>query len=130
MANQLRREIRAMMEMLDFIGWVPELAMTQALAGEGIDALWSAIERHVIYLNETGEILVKRREAFLHHVRQLALGRLQRQLDQALPFELEAGLDPYEAADRLVVELTKRGDDSGATVAYPARPRATVKGLT
>ena len=130
MANQLRREIRAMMEMLDFIGWVPELAMTQALAGEGIDALWGAIERHAIYLNETGEILVKRREAFLHHVRQLALGRLQRQLDQALPFELETGLDPYEAADRLVVELTKRGDESGPAVAYPARPRATVKGLT
>ncbi|MBV8654423.1 MAG: methylmalonyl Co-A mutase-associated GTPase MeaB, partial [Candidatus Eremiobacteraeota bacterium] len=40
MANQLRREIRSMMEMLNFPGWIPELVTTQALAGEGIDDLW------------------------------------------------------------------------------------------
>ena len=35
MANQLRREIRGMMEMLEFKGWVPELVMTQALSRRG-----------------------------------------------------------------------------------------------
>jgi len=74
MANQLRREIRSMMEMLSFPGWVPELVMTQAVVGEGIDDLWAAIERHVAYLNATGAIAERRREAFLHQVRQLALG--------------------------------------------------------
>ena len=74
MADQLRREIRSVMEMLEWTGWVPELVATQALEGRGIDELWAAIERHVVYLNETGEIETRRRDAFTHQVRQLALG--------------------------------------------------------
>jgi GTPase len=129
MANQLRREIRSMMEMLQFPGWVPELVMTQALAGDGIDDLWSAIERHVAFLNESGEIEAKRRQAFLHQVRQLALGRLERRLDRTLARDASAGIDPYEAADRILGQF---GDTSEAIEeeARIARPRATVKGLT
>ena len=83
MANQLRREIRSAMEMLEWNGWVPELVATQALAGEGIDQLWAAIERHMAYLNETGELEGRRRDAFMHQVRQLALGRIERRLDRS-----------------------------------------------
>jgi LAO/AO transport system kinase len=127
MANMMKREIRSMMEMLHFPGWVPELVMTQALAGAGIDELWDAIERHVAYLNETGEITEKRREAFTHQVRQLALGRLEKRLERELHHELASGVDPYEAADR-ILELF--GSDAGGDVEHAARPRATVKGLT
>jgi LAO/AO transport system kinase len=102
MADQLRREIRSMMEMAQWTGWVPELVATQALAGEGIEELWSAIERHVTYLNETGEIDERRREAFLHQVRQLALGRLEMRLDRALHEDTRDDLDPYEAAERIL----------------------------
>jgi LAO/AO transport system kinase len=102
MADQLRREIRSMMEMQQWAGWVPELVTTQALAGEGIEELWSAIERHVTYLNETGEIDARRREAFVHQVRQLALGRLEQRLDRALHEDARDDLDPYEAADRIL----------------------------
>jgi LAO/AO transport system kinase len=102
MAKQLQREIRSMMEMQQFAGWIPELIMTQALSGEGIDELWSAIERHIAYLNETGEIARRRRDAFTHRVRQLALGRLEHRLDHALHAQTPAGVDPYEAADRLL----------------------------
>jgi LAO/AO transport system kinase len=105
MADQLRREIRSMMGMLQWTGWIPELVTTQAVAGEGIDALWSAIERHVAYLNETGEIEQRRHEAFLHQVRQLVLGRLERRVDGALHErvrELDSEIDPYEAADRIL----------------------------
>lgn len=127
MANQMRREIRSMMEMLQFSGWVPELAMTQALSGEGIDDLWIAIEKHVAYLHETGEIETKRREAFAHQVRQLALGRLQRRLDNRLARNVRTDVDPYAAAEALL------HDFGGAEVTAPdepaVRPRATVKGL-
>jgi LAO/AO transport system kinase len=102
MADQLRREIRSMMEMLQWPGWVPELVTTQALSGDGIDELWSAIERHIAYLNETGEISARRREAFIHQVRQLALGRLERRLDRALRENARDDVDPYEAADRIL----------------------------
>ncbi|MGC1379574.1 MAG: methylmalonyl Co-A mutase-associated GTPase MeaB [Candidatus Baltobacteraceae bacterium] len=102
MANQLQREIRSMMEMQQWSGWIPELVMTQALAGDGIDELWNAIEHHMAYLNETGEIAQRRREAFTHQVRQLALGRLERRLDRAIADENADGIDPYEAADRVL----------------------------
>ena len=54
MALQLQREIRSMMEMLSFEGWVPKLVSTQALEGKGIDALWNAIAEHDAWLRETG----------------------------------------------------------------------------
>jgi LAO/AO transport system kinase len=105
MADQLRREIRSAMEMLHWNGWVPELVATQAIDGQGVDELWTAIERHVAYLNETGEIEGRRREAFTHQVRQLAMGRIEQRLDRALRVGDYAGMDPYEAADRVVSSL-------------------------
>jgi LAO/AO transport system kinase len=105
MADQLRREIRLMMEMLQWSGWVPELIATQALEGKGIDELVAAIERHAAYLNETGEIERRRRDAFTHQVRQLALGRMERRLNRALESQPRNGLDPYEAADRVLSAL-------------------------
>jgi LAO/AO transport system kinase len=105
MADQLRREIRSMMEMQSWPGWVPELVTTQALEGKGMDDLVAAIERHAAYLNETGEIERRRREAFMHHVRQLALGRLEQRLNRALQTEESDGLDPYDAAERVLSKL-------------------------
>ncbi len=105
MADQLRREIRSMMGMLQWPGWVPELVMTQAVDGRGIDELVGAIERHAAYLNETGEIELRRRDAFTHQVRQLALGRLEQRLNHALQMQERDELDPYEAANRILSEL-------------------------
>jgi LAO/AO transport system kinase len=105
MADQLRREIRSMMEMLQWPGWIPELVMTQALEGKGIDELVGAVERHSAYLNETGEIERRRRDAFTHQVRQLALGRLERRLNDALKAQARDDLDPYEAAERILLRL-------------------------
>jgi LAO/AO transport system kinase len=105
MADQLRREIRSMMEMQAWSGWVPELIATQAVEGKGIDELVAAIERHDAYLSETGEIERRRRDAFTHQVRQLALGRMERRLDRALKAQPRNGLDPYEAADRVLSDL-------------------------
>jgi len=105
MADQLRREIRTMMEMLHFPGWVPELVMTQALEGRGIGELVAAIERHVAYLNESGEIEERRREAFRHQVRQLALGRVAAKLDRILQSQPSGDLDPYEAAERVLTQF-------------------------
>lgn len=130
MANQLRREIRAMMEMLNFDGWVPELVSTQALSGEGIDALWTAIERHVAYLHESGEIAGKRRRTFLHQVRQLTLGRLEGRLDRALRQTAAEGTDPYAASERILGRFGDVADDEAGPPLPAMRPRATVKGLT
>ncbi|GAC1654442.1 MAG: methylmalonyl Co-A mutase-associated GTPase MeaB [Vulcanimicrobiaceae bacterium] len=129
MANQLKREIRSMMEMLDFSGWVPELVMTQAVSGEGVDELWNAVEKHVAYLHESGEVSQKRRDAFAHQVRQLALGQLERQLERRLGTALRSGVDPYAAAEEVLEAFGVRSESSDGAEARQARPRATVKGL-
>jgi LAO/AO transport system kinase len=105
MADQLRREIRSMMEMQHWPGWVPELVATQAVEGTGIDELVAAIARHAAYLNETGEIESRRRDAFKHQVRQLALGRVAARLDRAIQAQPPDHRDPYEAADRVLSDL-------------------------
>ena len=128
MANQLKREIRSMMEMLDFSGWVPELVMTQATSGEGIDDVWAAIEKHAAYLQHSGELAEKRREAFTHQVRQLALGHLQRKLERELESEVAAGVDPYAAAERVLQNFGVRPDNTEDPV-RPARSRASAKGM-
>ncbi|MBV8727273.1 MAG: methylmalonyl Co-A mutase-associated GTPase MeaB [Candidatus Eremiobacteraeota bacterium] len=132
MANQLKREIRSMMAMLEFGGWVPEVVMTQALLGEGIEDLWNAIQKHVAYLRETGELEAKRLQAFRHQVRQLARGRLERRLDEELMAELSDDVDPYEAAARVLRAFGFEGgivEPDAAEQMRPAPQRATVKGL-
>jgi len=98
---------------------IAELAQTTLVAlqpgsGDSIQVLKAGImeiadifvvERHVAYLNETGEIEQRRRYAFIHQVRQLALGRIERRLDRALKAQPRNGLDPYEATDRVLSEL-------------------------
>jgi len=131
MANQMRREIRGMMEMLQFSGWVPELVMTQALLGDGIDDLWRAIESHLVYLNESGEIETKRREAFAHQVRQLALGRLQKRLEREIQANVRTEIDPYAAADAVLEGFGDASADGAPEAEVPLlHPRAMVKGLT
>lgn len=104
MAQQLRREIRSMMQIAEYSGWVPELLMTQAVSGEGVDELWAAIERHAAYLNESGEIRARRSEAFAHQVRHIAAGRVGALLERAVAADSGDG-DPYAAAARALEAL-------------------------
>jgi LAO/AO transport system kinase len=126
MALQLQREIRSMMEMLDYGGWVPQLVATQAVEGTGVDALWSAIVEHDAYLRGSGEIAHKRRSAYEHRVRGLALGALERRVATVVA-GLPDGRDPYAAARDV---LARFGDDvTGDAPPRRAPVRATVKGL-
>ncbi|MDB5041331.1 MAG: hypothetical protein JWN27_2057 [Candidatus Eremiobacteraeota bacterium] len=129
MALQLQREIRSMMEMLNFSGWVPKLVPTQAVEGKGVDALWDAIVEHDAWLRESGAIRAKRRNAFAHRVRQLALGTLEGRIEDVIA-ELSEDIDPYEAADAV---LERFGVTGGAHALGNVRARtdvrATVKGL-
>ncbi len=126
MAIQLQREIRSMLEMLNYPGWVPHLVATQALEARGIDELWGAIAEHDTYLRTSGELAQKRRSAFEHRVRALALGALEDRVEAAVA-GIPDGRDPYAAARDVVAAF--------GAVEVPDPParrpvaRATVKGL-
>ncbi len=127
MALQLQREIRSMLEMLDHPGWVPRLLATQALEAQGIDALWDAIAEHAAYLRSSGELGHKRRGAYEHRVRALALGSLERRVERAVA-ALPDGRDPYAAAHDVLARFGA-ADPAGEDPARRAAVRATVKGL-
>ncbi|HTW84074.1 MAG TPA: methylmalonyl Co-A mutase-associated GTPase MeaB [Candidatus Sulfotelmatobacter sp.] len=129
MALQLQREIRSMMEMLDYAGWVPALVSTQALTGKGIDALWNAILAHDAWLRESGQLRAKRRDAFAHRVRQLAMGTLEERVEGAI-VGLDDALDPYAAAETVVASFgIHDGVHATGNVRTANVVRATVKGL-
>jgi LAO/AO transport system kinase len=129
MALQLQREIRSMMEMLNFSGWTPALVATQALQGKGIDKLWDAVVAHDVWLRESGAIRAKRRSAFTHRVGQLALGTLERRIEDVVD-SIGDDLDPYAAAERVLEKFGVRGgvDALGHKHGH-GEVRATVKGL-
>jgi len=133
MALQLRREIRNMLEMLTFTGWRPELIVTEARAGTGVEALWAGIERHAEFLRTSGELEFRRRAAFAHRVRALVLGELEPRIESQIAHlvrEDAAALgDPYVAAATLLARL-EQGVPREAAPPSPARkPAAVVKGL-
>jgi LAO/AO transport system kinase len=134
MALQLQREIRSMMEMLDFHGWVPPLVPTQAKEGIGVDKLWETVLAHRAYLTASGELSHRRDAAFVHQARELALGRVQQRVDavigrmMARPEALRER-DPYAAADHIVAEISPGHENEAPAATRPAALRATVKGL-
>jgi len=109
MALALQRDLRAMMEMASFGGWVPPLVATQASQGEGVGALWEAIVAHDAYLRESGELARRRAGAFAHRVRMLVLGDLENRVDREIASELAsdrgAHEDPYAVAAAIRAHL-------------------------
>jgi LAO/AO transport system kinase len=134
MALQLQHEIRGMLEMLDFSGWVPELVATQAREGLGVDTLWAAIAKHNAHLRESGGLAAKRRVAFAHRVRALVLGDLERRVEAQIAALLDdpagAPADPYHAAELLLEHVGAALPwVDGAQPGSQSVARASVRGL-
>jgi LAO/AO transport system kinase len=133
MALQLQHEIRGMLEMLDFSGWVPELVATQAREGLGVDALWAAIAKHNAHLRESGGLAAKRRVAFAHRVRALVLGDLERRVEAQIAALLDdpagAPADPYHAAELLLEHVGAALPWVDGAPASQSVARASVRGL-
>lgn len=98
-------------------GWQPPILKTVATEGEGVDELAAAIHAHHDYLVKSGEIQRNRQrrcgaqlEAIVEQsfVRKLFVQPEERALFEALVREVhERRLDPYTAAERLIVRLVK-----------------------
>ena len=97
--------------------WTPAVLRSVAMKGEGIDELAAAIDRHFHYLEQSGELHVRRRARLRRRVVEVVESRVRRRLwtdaplvawlDEQLP-SLEAGAqNPFEVADAL---LARSGD--------------------
>jgi LAO/AO transport system kinase len=113
------RELAQMLE-LSPVERKPEIIPTVATTGEGIDALWAAIERHRAAQSDEDMALARRRR-IAAEIRDIAIERYRARLEERcagildrLAEEVEAReLDPYEAAAQL----------SGATESHRRGPR-------
>ncbi len=123
-ADSTRREIEEMLGLSARAPeeWRPPVLKTEALEGEGIEDLASALEAHRLFLHASGRGENLRREqargALMEILREKALERLLKGLDEGGKLEemvsaiARRELDPYSVAE----ELLQRSDD-GRTLA-------------
>ena len=113
-ARSAARDLEQMLDLSAASTWRPPVVSTVAESGEGVEKLFAAIEEHRGYLETSGERARGRDDRLLAELQQLALARLVDLV--ALLGSADSGLgtrralagrelDPYEAADRLLVEL-------------------------
>ena len=98
--------------------WRPPIVKTVAARGQGVDELVEALEKHRAWMDEHGELELRRRRRAAQEVETIAVTALRqrfgdlhgdRRLD-ALAGRVAAGqLDPYTAADELVAGVTSTG---------------------
>ncbi|WP_343049495.1 methylmalonyl Co-A mutase-associated GTPase MeaB [Nocardioides perillae] len=114
-SEEVRRHLRGMLALADrpAAAWRPPIVRTVAARGEGLDELAAALADHLAWLGEDG----RRRRAQVRRARDeveaIALASLRarwgdlgdhRGLDELAARVVDGDLDPYAAADSLLVD--------------------------
>ena len=105
-------EVRSILEIgqeLDPDPWFPPIVMTRGDTGEGVEELKEAIQRHRVYLEESGKLEERRRAALKKFVVGWATDRLEREMRGRLEREdtetmdkvYDRELDPIAASERI-----------------------------
>ena len=117
-ADTVVRDLRYMLSLGDRRtgdGWRVPIVKTVAARGEGADEVVDEIERHGAWLAANGQLAERRRKRAADEVEAIALTALRARIGDlsgtdalaALAGRVVAGeLDPYAAADELVLSVT------------------------
>jgi LAO/AO transport system kinase len=99
------RDLRQMIRMGPSAPWTPPVVTTAAVAGEGTDGLWEAIEEHRTHLEGSGALEAGRRARLAREVESLTAERLRGEVRRLLAEDRELAdalaerrVDPYRAA--------------------------------
>ena len=110
-AIETRRDLEQMLELTTHKAWTPPIVATKAVAGEGTDELWDAIEAHRKHLESSGELEQRRRRRLTEEMRHIVSRRLEQkayELTQGEAFDAlqdrvcRRELDPWSAADEII----------------------------
>ncbi len=111
---EVRKQVKA--------GWRPPVCKTNAFTGDGVDALWAAIEQHRSHLVSSGEMARKNRNKFRQEIIDILREKFALHVEEALDISKNGGLpalldeiaarkkDPYAASDgigRRIADLFK-----------------------
>lgn len=115
-AAEVVRELRQMLHLGAARDWEPPVLTTTSTTHDGVEVLWTEIERHRAWATEAGELARKRRGRLLHEVEALAAERFKLAAaarlgrDDALIADLDQRrLDPYRVAEELVRQAADDG---------------------
>jgi LAO/AO transport system kinase len=104
-ADATARDLEAMIRLGGDAAWTPPVVRASAGAGDGVDDVWSAIERHRAFLEDGDRLTAARRRRLALEAASLATERLRARVaealepDDALREDLgERRVDPYRAA--------------------------------
>ena len=111
-AAETERDLANMLDMNMHMGaWRPPILRTVAAKGEGVEALWEAVNEHRRHLEADGELRQRRERRLRDELREIVVRRLEQRAEAALEGPAFAGLeadlfarklDPYTAAERLL----------------------------
>lgn len=113
-ARGARRDLELMLDLGHRGDWRAPIVLTTATEGEGIDGLWSEIERHTSYLHHSGELIRRRCRRRRSEVadrielglRDRALRIIDDQSDESAMVRVERHeLSPAAAAEQLLATL-------------------------
>jgi LAO/AO transport system kinase len=115
-ADRTRRELRGMLNMSDRSegSWKPPIVSTVARAGTGLDDLAARLAEHRAWLEDSGQLAVRRAARARDEIEAIALTALRRRwadigghadLDALAASVVTGETDPYAAADRLLEGL-------------------------
>lgn len=120
-ARTMLREVRAVLALTPDREWAPEVILTEALTGEGLDELWAAIEGHRRFLGEDGRLEARRRRGLSAEVFALASARARTYLERAVAGDAELArllaeveerkLDPLTAVQEILERVFRIEDD-------------------
>jgi LAO/AO transport system kinase len=98
--------------------WSIPVVKTVGQTGEGVDELLRTLDRHYVYLQDTGELSRRRQRRLEERVRAVVERRLQRLawvqgrgeeiLEESLPRVEQGEESPYAVAERIVREVAGR----------------------
>lgn len=115
-ADQTRRDLDSMLDMVEGRAWRPPIVATVATEGSGAGELWEAIGRHREHVEATGELSRRRADRARDELGRVVAERLRAEADALrsgdrfarIEDDVVAGrLDPWTAADALL-----RGEDT------------------
>jgi LAO/AO transport system kinase len=109
--EETRRDLELMLDLSELDDWRPPIVPTVAQSGDGVDALWKAIEEHRAHAEAAGLLGRRREQRLREELREIVARRLElraRELctgerwDELQREVLARHVDPWTAADRML----------------------------
>lgn len=111
--EETRRDVEQMLELSDLShdAWRPPIIATVGNTGEGVPALWDAIEQHRETIETTGDLVNRRQFRLREELREIIARRLELRAREICTGErwdtlqqgvLDRTIDPWTAADEML----------------------------